>query len=367
MSRNGSGSYALYTPGNPVVTGTTIDPTAFNNTMNDIASALTQSVSADGQTPITGNQPMANHKHTGVLDAAARTEYCSAGQAQDNVFDWLTSVTGTDTITASAPISMSAYAAGQCFRFTSTGANTGAVTLNINSIGAKAITKKGATALAAGDIASGMTVEVIYDGTQFQFVNPVLNAQLTTLAGITAQQATDLASLSPFMGTVLNDADAATARTTLGAARLTSALTGTSPATGDYIHGTDTSASNAEVKFLVSDIVALAAVTTYISPTPTTCSTSLVIAENHGLGATPKIVEMILRCTDAGGDVGYSQNDEIVFASGDASGFSMLSVWKNATQVGISLNGNLRISNKATPGATAITVTKWGVLLRAVS
>ena len=43
-----------------------------------------------------------------------------------------------------------------------------------------------------------------------------LDAQLTTLAGITAQQATDLASLSTFMGTVLDDADAATARATLG-------------------------------------------------------------------------------------------------------------------------------------------------------
>jgi len=44
------------------------------------------------------------------------------------------------------------------------------------------------------------------------------DAQLATLAGITAQQATDLAAVSTFMGTVLNDTDAATALTTLGAA-----------------------------------------------------------------------------------------------------------------------------------------------------
>lgn len=43
-----------------------------------------------------------------------------------------------------------------------------------------------------------------------------LDAQLTTLAGITAQQAIDLASVSTFMGTMLDDADAATARATLG-------------------------------------------------------------------------------------------------------------------------------------------------------
>jgi len=45
-----------------------------------------------------------------------------------------------------------------------------------------------------------------------------LDAQLTTLAAITAQQAADLAAVSTFIGTVLNDADAATARATLGSA-----------------------------------------------------------------------------------------------------------------------------------------------------
>jgi hypothetical protein len=53
MSRNGSGTYNL-PAGNPVVTGTTISSTWANNTLSDIATALTNSVSADGQTPITG-------------------------------------------------------------------------------------------------------------------------------------------------------------------------------------------------------------------------------------------------------------------------------------------------------------------------
>jgi hypothetical protein len=53
MSRNGSGTYSLPS-GNPVVTQTTISSTWANNTLSDIANALTQSVSADGQTPMTG-------------------------------------------------------------------------------------------------------------------------------------------------------------------------------------------------------------------------------------------------------------------------------------------------------------------------
>lgn len=43
-----------------------------------------------------------------------------------------------------------------------------------------------------------------------------VNAQLTTLAGITSQQATDLAAVTSYSGTLLNDATAVAARTTLG-------------------------------------------------------------------------------------------------------------------------------------------------------
>jgi hypothetical protein len=53
MSRNGSGVYSL-PAGNPVVTQTTISSSWANSTLADIAATLTDSVAADGQTPITG-------------------------------------------------------------------------------------------------------------------------------------------------------------------------------------------------------------------------------------------------------------------------------------------------------------------------
>jgi len=65
MSRNGSGTYNL-PAGNPVVTGTTISSTWANNTLTDIATAITGSVAADGQTPITGNLAMGGNKLTGL-------------------------------------------------------------------------------------------------------------------------------------------------------------------------------------------------------------------------------------------------------------------------------------------------------------
>jgi hypothetical protein len=65
MSRNGSGVYNL-PAGNPVVTGTTISSTWANNTLTDIATALTGSLAADGQTTATGALQMGNNKITGM-------------------------------------------------------------------------------------------------------------------------------------------------------------------------------------------------------------------------------------------------------------------------------------------------------------
>ena len=171
MARNGTGTYNL-PAGNPVVTGSTISSTWANNTLNDLATALTGSISSDGQTTPTGNLPMGGYAHTGVADATVRTMYGTAGQIQDSAFTFLTSPSGTNTMTATAALGMSAYVTGQRFFFVAPSTNTGACTLNINAIGAKAITKNGTTALTAGDIVSGAVIQVVYDGTEFQLLNP---------------------------------------------------------------------------------------------------------------------------------------------------------------------------------------------------
>jgi len=67
MSRNGSGTYSL-PAGNPVVTGTTISSSWANNTMSDIASALTGSLASDGQTPMTGNLDANSNKIVNLAD-----------------------------------------------------------------------------------------------------------------------------------------------------------------------------------------------------------------------------------------------------------------------------------------------------------
>lgn len=91
-------------------------------------------------------------------------------QTQDGTETWLT-VSGTNTITATATPTVAAYATGQTFRFLPAASNTGAVTINVDGVGAKAITKSGSTALTAGDLSAGVSVQVTYDGTQFQLIS----------------------------------------------------------------------------------------------------------------------------------------------------------------------------------------------------
>lgn len=72
-----------------------------------------------------------------------------------------------------------ALVSGQVYTFIANFTITGSATLNINSLGAKNLTKNGVSALVASDIVSGQVVAVVYDGTGFQMVSPTAAAVLT--------------------------------------------------------------------------------------------------------------------------------------------------------------------------------------------
>lgn len=232
MARDGSGTYNLPAT-NPVVTNTDITITWANGTLNDIKDALTASIAKDGQTTPSANLPMGTYRHTGVGNASAKTCYASVSDVQDGTLTVLGSVSGADTITATAAHSMAAYATGQEFVFVSAGANTGAATLNINAIGAKAITKNGTTALAAGDIPSGAAVKVVYDGTRFQMIGCVANkAQAGANTDITSLNAPALGAAT---ATTQAPGDNTTKVATTAYADAAAAAVAYTPATGSIV------------------------------------------------------------------------------------------------------------------------------------
>lgn len=119
------------------------------------------------QTPAS-NSPAGSDAVFPLLDDYLREMFADFARLRDGSNSWLTSVSGVDTITASCT-SIGALVAGQVFRFVAAGANTTAVTLNINGLGAKAVKRPGAVALIAGDIPT--FAEVGYNGSTFELLN----------------------------------------------------------------------------------------------------------------------------------------------------------------------------------------------------
>lgn len=89
----------------------------------------------------------------------------------------LTAVAGTNTITATGPTSMTAYAANQAFKVIPAATNTGATTINLTcnsiSLGAKNIFF-GGVALGGGELKIGVPAFIAYDGTQFNLLTPFI-------------------------------------------------------------------------------------------------------------------------------------------------------------------------------------------------
>lgn len=88
----------------------------------------------------------------------------------------LSSVSGTNTITANAaPYALTSYQDGQHFTFKPAIQNTGAATLNINSLGAKAIVKQTGSALASADLLTTTiyTIQYYASDDHFRVMGPV--------------------------------------------------------------------------------------------------------------------------------------------------------------------------------------------------
>ena len=79
----------------------------------------------------------------------------------------------TDTYAITLSPVPAAYTTGMVVRFKANTVNTGAATLNVNSLGAKTIVKHLNLTLANSDIKANQLVEVIYDGTNFQLLSPI--------------------------------------------------------------------------------------------------------------------------------------------------------------------------------------------------
>jgi len=136
---------------------------------NDFTTGINSTLNKDGTNVPSANLPMGGFRHTGVGLATARDSYATLGQAQDGTAIWGGTSGGTanaQTLTLSPAIT--AYAAGQRFRFIAGFTNTAAATLNVNGVGAiNIITQSTGVSLPSNYLSIGAQYEVVYNGTAF--------------------------------------------------------------------------------------------------------------------------------------------------------------------------------------------------------
>lgn len=138
------------------------------------------------------------------------------GQEVDNaVYNYLSGVAGTNTITATGPVGLAAYAAGLSFRFIPAATNTGATTINITGTGALGARNVfcGGAACVGGELRIGIPATITDDGTQFNIIGPFSGGKVPGNASFAGTLSMSAASAKIIGGSnslsIRNNADSA--------------------------------------------------------------------------------------------------------------------------------------------------------------
>jgi len=223
----------------------------------------------------------------------------------------------TVTLSPASPGVNQAYRTGATYAFGAASANTGASTLSIDGLAAKAITKYGTVPLVANDIVNGQMCVVVYDGTRFQLLNPGLNIGPAAFAPGTDRQ---------------------------------------------FLRTNSTPASVWESGYItpVANYQAIPAAGSSVT-------------FSHGLGVDPLTWDVGIICTDTGGDATYALNDYIPVGSILRTDLSQselrITSYSNATVIGMVRNNfvsGIYVNGKTTGVLTLIDEGKWKVMARAI-
>jgi hypothetical protein len=223
----------------------------------------------------------------------------------------------TVTLSPASPGVNQAYRTGATYAFGAASANTGASTLSIDGLAAKAITKYGTVPLVANDIVNGQMCVVVYDGTRFQLLNPGLNIGPAAFAPGTDRQ---------------------------------------------FLRTNSTPASVWESGYItpVANYQAIPAAGSSVT-------------FSHGLGVDPLTWDVGIICTEVGGNATYALNDYIPVGSILRTDLSQselrITSYSNATVIGMVRNNfvsGIYVNGKTTGVLTLIDEGKWKVMARAI-
>lgn len=291
--------------------------------------------------------------------------------------------------------------------------NTGAATLNVNSLGAKSLKKLGDQDVEAGDLRSGELVEVRYDGTNWQVgvgasprktyavATGSTNAYAVTYADYTTNALADLTGRVLLFRTNAANTGACTLAVNGLAATAIKKLDGTDPSGGDLPNGKViavcfdgtvfqllSGTSSASLPDVVTAgtyatpssvtldakgrITAITAGTTPAAFSGTAVSLpaagAAITPQAHGLGATPRFVDWVL--VNVTGDAGYTTGQEVPLSdvgspvSGTDDQVPCFGRVRDGTNLGLVRSAaatTLSVAHASTGAFTAITEGNWQV------
>lgn len=176
---NGSGTFVrTYDWTTDEGNGINIEASRMDTEDDGFATGLSNCITKDGQTTISGNIPFNSKKITGLANGSTRTDSVALGQVQDGTYQNLGTTGGSaDAYTASPSPAITTYTGFDGLYLIKISAdNTGASTLDISAVGAKNIKKfDGAGAkvdVEAGDLQQDQYYLISYDGTDIIVYNP---------------------------------------------------------------------------------------------------------------------------------------------------------------------------------------------------
>lgn len=141
---------------------------------DNLATGINTCLTKDGQNTPTANLPMGGFKHTAVANASARDHYATAAQLQDGSIIWCGTSAGTANAQTLSPTpAITAYVAGQLFRFIAGASSTSSCTLDISGVGAVDVKTVHNESSTGNDLVSGAVHTVVYDGTAFRLIQHV--------------------------------------------------------------------------------------------------------------------------------------------------------------------------------------------------
>lgn len=376
MSRNGSGTYTLpVNSWNPATNAVSATASDWQSLIDDVETALTASLAADGQTPMTGNLAMGNNKLTGLaagtaagnslrweqlfsqgteVDIASATTTGIGGQNSNFL-----QITGTTTITGFG----TNYNGPRFLRF------AGVLTLTHGSAlvlpgGASITTAAGDMAIAIPKATAGTP-----DGWVVLYQRasglPLLTTGLVPTGAVTTSGLTQ--ATARMLGRTTAGTGAIEELTAANVAAFTAAASDTAQGavelatTAETETGTDT--ARAVTPAGLNGAIGFSNLFTSTAQTITTAG-QLVIP--HGLTKKPVLVAAYMTCVT--GELGYTSGDEIaVNVAGDVgTGSWGMSVLLDATNLTVRFGASGMIATHKTTGVgTLITNGNWTITFRA--